>query len=93
MKRALVLGAGAHIEIGLITGMAEARVDARNIQLVIGTSAGARAAIQLINAAALDTSSATVGADLGVRCPGGKFKLGREILWLGVTALRAHAIT
>lgn len=38
------------LEIGPITEMAQAGVDVRNIHLVIGASAGARVAVQLINA-------------------------------------------
>jgi NTE family protein len=49
--RALVLGAGGHAasawEIGLIKGMAEAGIDVRNTDLVVGTSAGARVAVQI----------------------------------------------
>lgn len=45
-QRALVLGAGGHAatawELGVITGMADAGVDIRDADLIVGTSAGAR---------------------------------------------------
>jgi NTE family protein len=50
-RRALVLGAGGHAasawEIDLIAGMAEVGADVRNADLFVGTSAGARVAVQL----------------------------------------------
>ncbi len=58
MQRALVLGAGGHAaaawEIGLITGLAASGVDVRNADLFVGTSAGARVAVQI-------TSGLTLG--------------------------------
>ncbi|MDR3702194.1 MAG: patatin-like phospholipase family protein [Candidatus Sulfopaludibacter sp.] len=51
VQRALVLGAGGHAaaawEIGLITGLSESGVDVRNADLFVGTSAGARVAVQI----------------------------------------------
>ncbi|MGA7632284.1 MAG: patatin-like phospholipase family protein [Terriglobales bacterium] len=48
-QRALVLGAGGHAatawELGVITGMADAGVDVRNADVIVGTSAGARVAV------------------------------------------------
>jgi len=50
-QRALVLGAGGHAatawELGVITGMADASVDCRDADVVIGTSAGARVGVLL----------------------------------------------
>lgn len=50
-QRALVLAGGGYVasswEIGLITGMADAGLDLRNADLFIGTSAGARVALDL----------------------------------------------
>jgi len=50
-QRALVLGAGGHAatawEIGVITGMADAGVDVRDADLIVGTSAGARVGAQI----------------------------------------------
>ena len=57
-RRALVLGAGGHAasawEIGLIAGMAECGLDVRNADLLVGTSAGARVAVQLASGIALE---------------------------------------
>jgi NTE family protein len=50
-QRGLVLGAGGHAaiawELGVITGMAEAGVDVRDADLIVGTSAGARVGAQI----------------------------------------------
>ncbi len=50
-QRALVLGAGGHAatawELGVITGMADAGVDVRDADLIVGTSAGARVGVQI----------------------------------------------
>ena len=50
-RRALVLGAGGHAatawELGVIAGMADAGVDVRDADLVVGTSAGARVGVQI----------------------------------------------
>jgi NTE family protein len=47
----LVLGAGGHAatawELGVITGMADAGVDVRNADVIVGTSAGARVGVQI----------------------------------------------
>jgi NTE family protein len=55
-RRALVLGAGGQAasawQIGLIAGMAEAGVDVRGAELYVGTSAGARVAVQLASGVA-----------------------------------------
>jgi NTE family protein len=57
-QRALVLGAGGNAafawEIGLISGMADAGLDVRDADLLIGTSAGARLAVQLSSEASLE---------------------------------------
>jgi len=50
-QRALVLGAGGHAaiawELGVIAGMADAGVDFRDADLIVGTSAGARVGAQI----------------------------------------------
>jgi len=50
-KKALILGAGGHAatawEIGFIAGMADAGVDVRDADLIVGTSAGARVGVQV----------------------------------------------
>ncbi len=57
-KRALVLGAGGHAasawEIGLVIGMAESGIDVRTADLFVGTSAGARVAVQLTSGLTLE---------------------------------------
>ena len=57
-QRALVLGGGGFVAsswiTGLITGMAEAGIDVRDADLLIGTSSGARVALQLASAAPLE---------------------------------------
>lgn len=57
-QRALVLGGGGFVAsswcTGLITGMAEAGVDVRNADVMVGTSSGARVALQLASGAPLD---------------------------------------
>ncbi len=56
--RALVLAGGGYAasawEIGLFTGMADAGVDIRNADLMVGTSAGARVALHLASGVALE---------------------------------------
>ena len=56
--RALVLGGGGFAAsswiTGLITGMADAGVDVREADLLIGTSAGGRVALQLASRAPLE---------------------------------------
>lgn len=51
---AVVLGAGGHAasawEIGVLTGLAEGGIDVRHADRFVGTSAGARVAIQLLTA-------------------------------------------
>jgi NTE family protein len=51
VRRALVLAGGGYVasswEIGLVTGMADAGLDLRNADLFVGTSAGARVALDL----------------------------------------------
>src|ERR1700709_925400 len=58
MRRALVLAGGGYVasswEIGLITGMADAGLDVRNADLFVGTSAGARVALDLTSGRALE---------------------------------------
>jgi NTE family protein len=50
-QRALVLGAGGHAatawELGIITGMADAGVDVRDADVIVGTSAGSRVGVQI----------------------------------------------
>ncbi len=50
-QHALVLGAGGHAatawELGVVTGMADAGVDVRNADLIVGTSAGSRVGVQI----------------------------------------------
>ena len=57
-QRALVLGGGGFMAsswiTGLITGMAESGVDVRDADLLIGTSSGARVALQLASGAPLE---------------------------------------
>jgi len=54
-QRALVLGGGGFVAsswiTGLITGMAESGIDVRDADVLIGTSSGARVALQLAGAA------------------------------------------
>ena len=51
MTRALILGGGGHAanawQIGIIAGLADAGLDLRQTDLMVGTSAGARVAVQL----------------------------------------------
>src|SRR4051794_32605376 len=58
MRSAVVLAGGGYVasswEIGLITGMAEVGVDVRSADLFVGTSAGARVALDLTSGMALD---------------------------------------
>jgi NTE family protein len=58
MRRALVLAGGGYVasswEIGLLAGMADAGLDVRNADLFVGTSAGARVALDLTSGKALD---------------------------------------
>jgi predicted acylesterase/phospholipase RssA len=58
MRCALVLGAGGHAasawEIGLIAGLADAGIEVRAAELLVGTSAGARVAVQLASGVALE---------------------------------------
>ena len=57
-RRALVLAGGGYVagswEIGLITGMADAGLDVRNADLLVGTSAGARVALDLTSGKPLE---------------------------------------
>src|SRR5258705_6756601 len=57
-QRALVLGGGGFVAsswiTGLITGMAESGSDVRNADVLIGTSSGARVALQLASGAPLE---------------------------------------
>ncbi len=58
MRRALVLAGGGYVasswEIGLVAGMADAGLDVRNADLFVGTSAGARVALDLTSGQSLD---------------------------------------
>jgi len=58
MRRALVLAGGGYVasswEIGLLTGMADAGLDARNADLFLGTSSGARVALDLTSGKPLE---------------------------------------
>jgi NTE family protein len=58
IHRALVLGAGGHAafswEIGLLAGLADAGVEVRSANRLVGTSAGARLAALLASGARLD---------------------------------------
>src|SRR3569833_2771142 len=57
MRSAVALAGGGYVasswEIGLITGMAEVGGDVRNADLFVGTSAGARVALDLTSGLAL----------------------------------------
>ena len=57
-QRALVLGGGGFLAsswiTGLITGMADEGIDVRDADLLIGTSSGARVALQLASEAPLE---------------------------------------
>lgn len=57
-RRALVLAGGGYVasswEIGLAAGMADAGLDVRDADLLVGTSAGARVAIDLASGLALE---------------------------------------
>jgi NTE family protein len=58
MRRALVLAGGGYVasswEIGVITGMADAGLDLGNADLFVGTSAGARVALDLTSGRPLE---------------------------------------
>jgi NTE family protein len=58
MRRALVLAGGGYVasswEIGLATGMADMGLDIRNADVFVGTSAGARVALDLASGKALE---------------------------------------
>lgn len=58
-RRALVLAGGGYVasswEIGLIAGLTDAGVDLRNADLLVGTSAGARVAIDLASGLPFET--------------------------------------
>jgi NTE family protein len=57
-RRAVVLAGGGYVasswEIGLVTGMADLGLDVRNADLFVGTSAGARVALDLTSGKPLD---------------------------------------
>lgn len=57
-RRALVLAGGGYVasswEIGLATGMADMGLDVRNADLLVGTSAGARVALDFASGKPLD---------------------------------------
>ncbi len=57
-QRALVLGGGGFLAsswiTGLVTGMAESGIDVRDADLLIGTSSGARVALQLASGAPME---------------------------------------
>lgn len=59
-RRALVLAGGGYVgsswEIGLVAGMAEVGVDLRNADLLVGTSSGARVALELTSGRPLDAA-------------------------------------
>ena len=59
MRRALVLAGGGYVgsswEIGLVTGMADAGLDVRDADLFVGTSSGARVALDLTSGKPLET--------------------------------------
>ena len=58
IRRALVLAGGGFVasswEIGLLTGMADAGLDVRNTDLFVGTSAGARVALDITSGKPLE---------------------------------------
>lgn len=58
MRRALVLAGGGYVasswQIGLVAGMADAGLDVRNADMFVGTSAGARVALDLTSGMALE---------------------------------------
>lgn len=78
VRRALVLAGGGYVasswEIGLITGMADAGLDVRNADLLVGTSAGARVALDLASGKPLEgfyqgraaTEMPSLGAHAGI---------------------------
>ena len=81
-QRALVLGGGGFVAsswiTGLITGMAEAGVDVRDADVLIGTSSGARVALQLASGAPMEEVFARqVGAGTQVGRPAGPVDWGR----------------
>lgn len=57
-QRALILAGGGYVasswEIGLVTGMADRGLDVRDADLLVGTSAGARVAIDLTSGRSLE---------------------------------------
>src|SRR5690554_2677041 len=77
-ERALVLGGGGSIGnawlIGVIAGLYEAGLDVSTADLIIGTSAGATAAAQIVGASPTELLAATVAAPqqrTGPSRPGG----------------------
>lgn len=62
-ERALILGAGGNAayawEVALLAGMAQAGLDCTDADLLVGTSAGARLAVQLASGASLSELLAT----------------------------------
>ena len=86
-QRALVLGGGGFVAsswiTGLITGMAESGIDVRDANVLIGTSSGARVALQLASGAPLEEVFARqIGAAPHVGRPSGAVdwdRLQREV--------------
>jgi NTE family protein len=72
-KRALVLGAGGHAasswEIGFVTGLADEGIDLRDADLLVGTSAGSRVAVQLASGLALEELVARQGDPVPANTP------------------------
>jgi len=84
-QRALVLGGGGFMAsswiTGLITGMAEGGVDVRDADLLIGTSSGARVALQLASGAPLEevfARQAGAGTHVGRQSSGAAAHAGRQ---------------
>lgn len=81
-QRGLVVGGGGFLAsswtTGLVTGMADAGVDVRDADVLIGTSSGARVALQLASGAPLEEVFARqLGAAAHVARPAGAVDWGR----------------
>lgn len=86
-ERALVLGGGGSIGnawlIGVIAGLYEAGLDVSTADLIIGTSAGATAAAQIVGASPTELLAATVAAPqqrTGPSRPGGGGVPNRQVV-------------
>ena len=98
-QRALVLGGGGFVAsswiTGLITGMAESGADVRDADVLIGTSSGARVALQLASRASLEeifARQAGAGRHFGATPQGGRRSGAVDINWLQQEVARAKEL-